>query len=48
MLLAVDTSTAQIGLEPVAEEQRQMSFHAKGARYDRILAQLQRTMFGVR
>jgi hypothetical protein len=31
----------------VAEEQRQMSFNARGARYDHVLAQLQRTMFGV-
>ncbi len=38
----------KIELEPVAEEQRQMRFHAHGARYDRILSQLQRTMFGVR
>lgn len=34
-------------LEPTAEEQRQMRFRAHGARYDRLLAQLQRTMFGV-
>jgi tRNA threonylcarbamoyladenosine biosynthesis protein TsaE len=38
----------KISLEPVAEEQRQMGFHAQGARYDRLLSQLQRTMFGVR
>ncbi len=37
----------KISLDPVAEEQRQMSFRAKGARYDRIIAQLQRVMFGV-
>ena len=36
-----------ISLEPIAEEQRQMRFNAHGERYDRILAQLQRTMFGV-
>ncbi len=36
-----------ITLEPVAEEQRQMRFYAQGARSDRVLAQLQRTMFGV-
>ncbi len=34
-------------LDAVAEEHRQMRFNARGARYDRILAQLQRTMFGV-
>jgi tRNA threonylcarbamoyladenosine biosynthesis protein TsaE len=38
----------KIGLDAVAEEQRQMSFHARGMRYDHILSQLQRTMFGVR
>ena len=37
----------KITLEPIAEEQRQMQFNAHGARYDRILVQLQRTMFGV-
>src|SRR5512146_905874 len=36
-----------ISLDPVAEEQRQMRFSAHGARYDRILTALQRTMFGV-
>jgi tRNA threonylcarbamoyladenosine biosynthesis protein TsaE len=36
-----------IGLEPVAEEQRQMRFNAHGARYDRMIARLQRVMFGV-
>ncbi|MGE5072674.1 MAG: tRNA (adenosine(37)-N6)-threonylcarbamoyltransferase complex ATPase subunit type 1 TsaE [Anaerolineae bacterium] len=34
-------------LEPIAEEQRQMRFNAQGARYDRVLAQLQRKVFGV-
>src|SRR5512140_932702 len=34
-------------LDSVAEEQRQMRFVARGGRYDRLLAQLQRTMFGV-
>ncbi len=38
----------RITLEPVAEEQRQMRFYAQGPRYDRLLTQLQRTMFGVR
>ena len=37
----------KISLEPVAEEQRQMRFNARGARYDRMLAALQRVMFGV-
>lgn len=37
----------KIYLEPVAEEQRQMRFNARGARYDRMLAALQRVMFGV-
>ncbi len=36
-----------VGLEPVAEEQRQMRFVARGTRYDRLIAQLQRVMFGV-
>ena len=36
-----------ISLDPLAEEQRQMRFSAHGARYDRLLAALQRTMFGV-
>ena len=34
-------------LDALAEEQRQMRFNALGARYDRVLAQLQRQMFGV-
>ncbi len=37
----------KVYLEAVAEEQRQMRFNAQGARYDRMLAALQRTMFGV-
>ncbi len=37
----------KINLDPVAEEQRQMRFNARGARYDRVLAQLQHVMFGV-
>src|SRR5512146_800802 len=37
----------KISLEPVAEEHRQMRFNARGARYDRMLAALQRVMFGV-
>jgi tRNA threonylcarbamoyladenosine biosynthesis protein TsaE len=37
----------KIRLDSVAEEQRQMLFRAHGARYDRMLAALQRTMFGV-
>jgi hypothetical protein len=36
-----------VNLDAVADEQRQMRFNARGTRYDRILAQLQRTMFGV-
>lgn len=36
-----------INFEYVAEEQRQMRFNARGAHYDRVIAQLQRTMFGV-
>lgn len=39
--------TLMIGFEYIAEEQRQMRFNARGARYDRVIAQLQRTMFGV-
>ena len=37
----------KISLQPLAEEQRQMLFNAHGSRYDRILALLQRNMFGV-
>jgi tRNA threonylcarbamoyladenosine biosynthesis protein TsaE len=37
----------RVYLDAVAEEQRQMRFNARGAHYDRLLAQLQRTMFGV-
>lgn len=37
----------KINLDPVAEEQRQMRFTARGSRYDRVLAQLQHVMFGV-
>jgi tRNA threonylcarbamoyladenosine biosynthesis protein TsaE len=36
-----------VGFEYIAEEHRQMRFNARGARYDRVIAQLQRTMFGV-
>ncbi len=36
-----------VGLEAVAEEQRQMRFNARGLRYDRMMAQLQQVMFGV-
>ena len=37
----------RIHLEAIAEEQRQMHFKAHGARYDRVLAELQHAMFGV-
>lgn len=37
----------RIVLEPVTEEQREMRFKANGTRYDRMLAQLQQTLFGV-
>ena len=37
----------KISLDALAEEQRQMQFIAQGARYDRMLARLQRLMFGV-
>jgi len=37
----------RIYLDTVAEEQRQMRFKAHGARYDRMLAELQHAMFGV-
>jgi tRNA threonylcarbamoyladenosine biosynthesis protein TsaE len=37
----------RVYLDAVAEEQRQMRFNARGTRYDHVLAQLQRTMFGV-
>jgi tRNA A37 threonylcarbamoyladenosine biosynthesis protein TsaE len=37
----------RIHLETIAEEQRQMRFKAQGARYDRVLAELQHAMFGV-
>lgn len=37
----------QVGLEFVAEEQRQMRFEACGVRYDRVLDALQQMMFGV-
>jgi tRNA threonylcarbamoyladenosine biosynthesis protein TsaE len=42
------TEELRIVLEDVAEEQRRVQFRAVGARYDHILAELQRTMFGVR
>jgi tRNA threonylcarbamoyladenosine biosynthesis protein TsaE len=35
-----------IQLEYMAEEQRQMRFRAQGARYDELLAALQKNMFG--
>jgi tRNA threonylcarbamoyladenosine biosynthesis protein TsaE len=35
-----------ISLEYRAEEQRQMSFRAKGTRYDELMAELQANMFG--
>src|SRR5512141_618750 len=37
----------EISLDAVAEEQREMRFIAHGSRYDRMLAVLQRKMFGV-
>jgi hypothetical protein len=37
----------QIHLDLIGEEQRQMRFKAKGARYDHILAELQQVLFGV-
>ena len=37
----------KISLDALAEEQRQMQFIAQGARYDQMLARLQRMMFGV-
>ena len=37
----------KISLDAVAEEQREMRFIAHGSRYDRMLAMLQRKMFGV-
>ncbi len=37
----------RIVLEPISEEQREMRFKANGTRYDRMLTQLQQTMFGV-
>jgi tRNA threonylcarbamoyladenosine biosynthesis protein TsaE len=37
----------RIDLEHVAEEQRHMQFRANGARYDRLLEELQHVMFGV-
>ncbi len=36
-----------IMFEPIADEQRQMRFNARGERYDRVISQLQRVMFGV-
>ncbi len=44
---ALPDEAMKIHLEAVAEEQRQMRFKAHGARYDRMLAALQRIMFGV-
>ncbi len=41
------TEALKICLDAVAEEQRQMRFNAEGIHYDRLLAQLRRTMFGV-
>ena len=37
----------RVYLEVITEEQRQMRFNAQGARYDRLLTSLQRTVFGV-
>jgi tRNA threonylcarbamoyladenosine biosynthesis protein TsaE len=37
----------RVYLDAVGEEHRQMRFNACGRRYDRLLALLQRTMFGV-
>jgi tRNA threonylcarbamoyladenosine biosynthesis protein TsaE len=37
----------RIGLEHIEEEQRRLQFRANGGRYDRMLQDLQRTMFGV-
>ena len=36
-----------IHMDFIAEEQRQMIFKAKGAHYDKILAELQQALFGV-
>jgi tRNA threonylcarbamoyladenosine biosynthesis protein TsaE len=41
------TEALKVGLEYVAEEQRQMRFQACGARYDNMLDALQQMMFGV-
>jgi tRNA threonylcarbamoyladenosine biosynthesis protein TsaE len=37
----------RIQLEYIAEEQRQMRFKAQGSRYDRLVADLQQSLFGV-
>jgi tRNA A37 threonylcarbamoyladenosine biosynthesis protein TsaE len=36
-----------VNLDTIAEEQRQMRFKAKGIRYDRMIADLQQSLFGV-
>jgi tRNA threonylcarbamoyladenosine biosynthesis protein TsaE len=44
---ALPAEELRIHLDIIAEEQRQMRFNANGARYDRVLAELQHAMFGV-
>ncbi len=44
---ALPTECLRVGLEYVAEEQRQMRFQACGVRYDRMLEALHQMMFGV-
>lgn len=44
---ALGTGRLRIRLEHIEEEQRRLEFNAHGGRYDRMLEELQRTMFGV-
>ena len=46
MLSVLPDERLWVNLEYSAEEQRQMDFRAKGARYDELLAELQASVFG--
>jgi len=45
--LALPASQLRVTMEDVAEEQRHIQFHARGARYDDLLEELQHALFGV-
>ncbi len=44
---ALPTDELRVTLEEVAEEHRHIQFNSRGARYDDLLEELQRTLFGV-